>query len=137
MKAMSIGANPYLKYRQNSIETASGEQLLLMLYDGAVRFLKNAISSVEKKDYETAHNYVTRVQDIIGELINTLNMDYKISGNLRQLYEYFLERLIEANVKKDQEILQEVLTFFDELRDTWKQAAVKVRSESAQVTSNE
>ncbi|OPX92016.1 MAG: Flagellar protein FliS [Pelotomaculum sp. PtaB.Bin104] len=134
---MSVGTNPYLKYRQNSIETASGEQLLLMLYDGAVRFLRNAVLSIEKQDFEGAHNSIVRVQDIIGELICTLNMDYEISGYLRQLYEYFLERLIEANVKKDKDIAVEILNFLSELRETWAQAVVKARDGGMRVDSNE
>ncbi|EOD00378.1 flagellar export chaperone FliS [Caldisalinibacter kiritimatiensis] len=114
--------NPYSQYQQNSVMTASPEELTLMLYNGAVKFIKQGKVFLEQKDMEKAHNSIVRAQDIISELNITLNMDYEISKNLRSLYTFILERLMDANIKKDIKILDEVLPLVEELRDTWKEA---------------
>lgn len=114
--------NPYSQYQQNSIMTAAPEELTLMLYNGAVKFIKQGKASIEEKDLQKAHNSIVRAQDIISELNITLNMDYEISHNLRSLYTFILERLMQANIKKDVTILDEVLPLVEELRDTWKEA---------------
>lgn len=114
--------NSYAKYQQNSINTASPEELTLMLYNGAIKFAKQGKIFMEQNDIEKANNSILRVQDIINELNITLNMDYEVSEGLKSLYTYFNERLTEANIQKSTEIIDEVLPLLEELRDTWKEA---------------
>ncbi|KNF09638.1 flagellar protein FliS [Gottschalkia purinilytica] len=128
-------SNPYQKYQQNSIVTASPEQLTLMLYDGAIKFMNMAKLYMEEKNIQETHNSIMRAQDIINELNITLNMNYGISKNLRSLYTYILEKLIDANLKKDYSILDEVISLVEDLRDTWKEAMQKNRIESVQENS--
>jgi flagellar secretion chaperone FliS len=112
----------YSQYKNNSITTASPEELTLMLYNGLMRFLMQADKAIENKETEKAHENIVRAQDIILEFQATLDMQYDISHNLLQLYDYMHRRLIEANIKKDRQIIGEVLHFATELRDTWSQA---------------
>ncbi|MFZ5968968.1 MAG: flagellar export chaperone FliS [Bacillota bacterium] len=114
--------NPYAQYKQNSILTASPEELTLMLYEGMIKFINMAKLYIEEKNMEKAHHANVRAQDIVMELNVTLNMDYEISQNLRSLYSYMYRRLVDANVKKDTAILDEVLEIAAELRDAWKEA---------------
>ncbi|MCZ8514886.1 flagellar export chaperone FliS [Paenibacillus filicis] len=116
-------------YKQNQAETAPPESLTLMLYNGAITFIKRTKQAIESKDLSLAHHYNTRVQDIVDELIITLDRKYPISEQLLALYDYMKRRLIEANISKDVAILEEVEGFFVEFRDTWKQAMVLARSQ--------
>lgn len=117
-----IAYNAYNQYKQNSIQTASPEELTLMLYNGLVKFIMRGIDSVEKHNISEAHNNIVRAQDIISEFINTLDMNYEISKSLNSIYDYMMNRLIDANISKDVGILEEVLGFAKVLRDTWEQA---------------
>ncbi|HHW56418.1 MAG TPA: flagellar export chaperone FliS [Clostridia bacterium] len=119
--------NPYQQYKENAILTASPEELVLMLYNGIIRFIEEAKKAIEKKDYVAANNSIQRAQDIVTELMITLDMNYDISKNLYSLYDYMLRRLIDANIKKDVEILEEVREFAVELKETWNVALNKVR----------
>lgn len=114
--------NPYAKIKQNSILTASPQELTLMLYNGAIKFGNQAIIAIENKDYEKAHNSIIRVEDIIQEFQATLDMEYDVANSFAIMYDYIYRRLLEANINKDIEILEEVLGYLRELRDTWKEA---------------
>lgn len=114
--------NPYQQYRQNAVMSASRGELTLMLYDAAVKHVKQGIKSVEEKNIEKAHNAIVRAQEIILHLNETLNMEYELSKNLALLYDYISRRLTQANVKKDGRILEEVLGLVEELRDAWAEA---------------
>lgn len=116
-------------YKQNQVDTAPSEELTLMLYNGAITFVKRAKQAIGNKDINHAHQYITRVQDIVDELIITLDRKYPISEQLLLLYDYLKRRLVEANVSKDVSILEEVEGFFMEFRDTWKQAITLARSQ--------
>ncbi|MBM7582632.1 flagellar protein FliS [Caldicoprobacter guelmensis] len=120
-KAMAIN-NPYQQYQQQSVMTASPGELVVMLYNGCIRFIKQAIDSINDKDLEGAHKAIIRAQDIILEFMSTLDMKYEVSHNLLALYDYLYRRLVEANTRKDVAILEEVLMFVTELRDTWAEA---------------
>ena len=109
-------------YKQNSILTASPEELTLMLYNGLIKFIMQAQRSIEENDVEKAHESITRAEDIIEEFQITLDMSYELSEGLSLLYDYMYRRLIDANLSKDLEILEEVLHFAKDLRDTWAQA---------------
>lgn len=113
--------NPYAKIKENSINTATPEDLTLMLYNGAVKFTNQAIISLEKKDYSATNISIQKTKDIIREFQLTLNMDYDISHELYAAYDYMHRRLTEANIKKDMDILNEVLEYLRSFRDTWKE----------------
>lgn len=119
--------NMYQQYQQNSIMTASPEELTLMLYNGAIKFINLGKLHIENKEIEKANNAIKRAQDIIMELNNTLDMNYEISNNLRSLYTFILEKLIDANIKKDVKFLDEALPLIEEIRDTWKEAMKEAR----------
>ena len=118
-------------YQKNAINMASPQELTLLLYNGLVRFIKLSIQGVEEKNIEAANNNNLRAQDIITEFMVTLDMKYDVSMNLMALYEYMKRRLMEGNIKKDQEILTEVLGFAEELRDTWAQAMKIAKQENS------
>jgi flagellar protein FliS len=117
-----IAYNAYNQYKENSIYTASPEELTLMLYNGLVKFIMRGIDSIEKKNIQEANTNIIKAQNIVSEFMNTLDMNYEISGSLNSIYDYMLSRLIDANVAKDKDILEEVLGFAKVLRDTWEQA---------------
>lgn len=97
---MHMNAQVYDQYRKTSVETLSPAKLLLMLYDGALNFLSNAKKAIEEKDIPRAHSQIVRAQDIVVELMATLNMDIPLSNQLYALYDYIHRRLVEANIKK-------------------------------------
>lgn len=119
--------NPYAKYQSQSVNTATKEELTLMLYEGCVKFINRAIIGIEDKNIEMANNNILKAQDIIQELNMTLNMDYEIAQSMRSLYTYMLEQLMEANLKKDKVILEEVKGYAADFRDTWKEAMKRAR----------
>jgi flagellar protein FliS len=112
----------YETYKQNSIFTASPEELTLMLYNGLIKFIMLSQKAIEDRDIQKAHESIIRAEDIILEFKATLDMQYELSNGLSLLYDYMLDRLFDANIKKDTEILDEVLHFAKDLRDTWAQA---------------
>lgn len=114
--------NPYQTYRNNAILTAAKEDLTLMLYDGALKFCNQSIKALEDKDFETAHRLNMRVQEIIQEFQISLDDQYEVAGGLALVYDYLLHRLIDGNIQKDKEIMEEVRGILKELRDTWKEA---------------
>jgi len=109
-------------YQTNSVTTATPAELTLMLYNGAIKFAKQSKTAMQQKQLDKAHEYNIRVQDIINELIITLNRDIPISEQFLVMYDYLLSRLITANIQKDPEILGEVEDFLVQFRDTWKEA---------------
>lgn len=114
--------NPYAKYKEQSVTTATPEELTLMLYNGCIKFINLAEVYIEEKDYAKSNLNIQKAQDIIQELNITLNMDYEISQNLRQLYTFINEKLLDANIKKDKQALFDAKEIVSELRDTWKEA---------------
>jgi flagellar protein FliS len=111
------------KYIQNTVQTATPAQLLIMLYDGAIRFCRQGIEAIKEKRYSDANTNLLKVQDIISEFTITIDRSNPISENLLKLYEYFNMRLVEANIKKNIEPAEEVLEHLIELKETWMQAA--------------
>ncbi|MDF2902699.1 MAG: flagellar export chaperone FliS [Bacillus sp. (in: firmicutes)] len=114
--------NPHEVYQRNKVMTARPEELTLMLYNGGVKFIQQAKMAIDKKDIAKAHSLIIRTQEIITELIVTLNKEYEISNSLLALYEYMKRRLIEANISKDNSILDEIESMLQELKTTWVQA---------------
>ena len=114
--------NPYAKYKEQSVTTATPEELTLMLYNGCIKFINLAEVYIEEKDYAKSNLNIQKAQDIIQELNITLNMDYEISQNLRQLYTFINEKLLDANIQKDKQALFDAKEIVSDLRDTWKEA---------------
>ena len=110
------------QYKLNTIKTSTPEELTMMLYNGLVKFIMQAQNNTEKKEIEKAHISIIRAQDIITEFKVTLDMKYPVSESMYLLYDYMYQRLVIADVRKDTEILQEVLGLAKEFRDTWAQA---------------
>ena len=111
----------YAAYKNNSIKTASPAELTLMLYEGAIKFCNIAIMGINEKDIEKTHNNIKKVEDIITEFQCTLDMRYAVAQDFNNVYEYLNQRLVEANISKDKEILEEVLGHLRSMRDTWKE----------------
>ena len=113
--------NAYSQYANNRILTASPAELTLMLYEGAIKFCNIAIMAIENKDIQKAHNNIMRVQRIIQEFQITLDFKYPIANDFNNVYNYLMDRLKEANMTKDKEILEEVNGHIRTMRDTWKE----------------
>lgn len=116
-------STPHQKYQQTQIQTASKSKLLIMLYDGAIRFVQAGIEGMEHRNYELVNRNLLKAQAIIHELVSALNFDYPIASDLAAIYEYMLHCLIEANVKKVVEPADEVLDHLKELREAWVEAS--------------
>ncbi|MDD2972741.1 MAG: flagellar export chaperone FliS [Lachnospiraceae bacterium] len=111
----------YAQYNNNKVLTATPAELTLMLYEGAIKFCNIAILGIEQNDIQKAHNNIVKAENIIQEFQITLNRKYPVSEDFDRVYTYLLRRLREANVKKDKDILEEVLVHLREMRDTWKE----------------
>ena len=114
-------ANGYNAYAQNKVMTASPAELTLMLYEGAIKFCNIAVVAIEQNDYEKANINIQKAERIIGEFQATLNFKYAVAKDFDNVYRYLMERLIQANLKKDTDILEEVLKHLRTMRDTWKE----------------
>lgn len=119
----SLITTPYDKYRQSAVQTSSPSQLLLMMYDGAIRFGRIAAEGLERSDFETVNTNLGKAQTIVSELVTTLDNSYEVSKGLSTLYEYINYLFVEANIKKLNEPLEEALGYLLELRQTFAQAA--------------
>lgn len=109
-------------YLEQKVMSAKPEELTLMLYEGIIKFIKQAKLYNEKEDAEQSNYVNLKAQAIIQELRATLDLSIPISGEFERLYIFMNERLVEANVTKDNSILDEVLDLASEFRDTWKEA---------------
>lgn len=126
------GYNPYNQYRQTQIMTAPPEQLTLMLYDGAIRFCLQAQEQITAKDVAGANNSLVRVQDIISELMLGVNQGAgEIAVQLTLLYDFLYRRAVDANIKKDVAIIDEILGLVRDMRSTWAEAILLARQQQA------
>ena len=114
-------SNGYDAYAQNKIMTASPAELTLILYEGAIKFCNIAIVAIENKDYAKANTNIQKAERIIGEFQATLNHNYATAKDFEVVYDYLMKRLLEANMRKDKEVLEEVLKHLRTMRDTWKE----------------
>lgn len=117
-------SNPYQSYQQNAVNTASAGDLTLMLYNGCLKFLHLAKKAIDEKDIPTRNVNIQKSQNIIKELMVTLNMDIPVSQNLMSLYDYMNRQLIKANIENNITLIEEVESLVTEFRDTWKEAIV-------------
>lgn len=118
---MVNNAEGYNAYLRSKVMTATPAELTLMLYEGAIKFVNKAIMSIEKDDVMGAHNNLMKTQRIIEELRASLDHKYPVAKEFDTVYEYILRRLVEANIKKDKDILEEILEHLRTMRDTWKE----------------
>ncbi|MDK2902922.1 MAG: flagellar secretion chaperone FliS [Clostridiales bacterium] len=121
--------NPYQQYRQSSIMTASPGELILMLYDGAIKFIKQAKGYIDEKDMQKANDAILKAEDIMAELMADLDPDYEISQSLYSLYEFINDCLINANIKKDKQLLDQSMELINDIRQTWAQAVKQYRQQ--------
>lgn len=113
--------NPYQAYQQNSVTQSTPGELTLMLYNGCLKFLNQAKKGIETKDIELKNTNIQKAQNILRELMITLDPSQAISQSMGSLYEYMINRLVEANINNDAALVDEVYGLTTEFRDTWKQ----------------
>ncbi len=110
-----------LAYKNNTIQTASPAELTLMLYDGAIKFCNIALGALENNDPAKANTNIIKAENIIVEFRSTLDFKYPVAQDFDRVYDWIYRRLVEANIKKDTEILEDALKLIREMRDTWKE----------------
>lgn len=120
-----IQKNPYAAYNNSKIQTATPAELTLLLYEGAIKFTNIAIVAMEKNDVQKAHDNIMETEKIIEEFQATLDHKYPVAKDFEAVYSYLLKRLFDANIRKDPEILEEVLRHLRTMRDTWKEVMAK------------
>ncbi len=130
--------NGYNQYQNNHIQTASREQILLMLYDGAIRFSKQAKAAIKDNDIATKGKYIGKTMAIISEFSNSLDHDIggDMAANLDALYNYMLSELSKANVKDDVAPINTVCSMLCELRATWAEA-IEINNSGIQEDTSE
>lgn len=112
------------QYKEMQVKTANQGKLIVMLYDGAIKFLKVALDNLPEKKYDIVNNNVIKAQDIISELMLSLNFEVgEFANKLYSLYTYMNKRLVEGNIKKEAEPIEEVIRYLVELKDAWDQIA--------------
>ncbi len=121
----AIPVEAYQAYRTTQVQTSSPAELILLLYDGAIKYCRQAEAHLDNGERELAHNALLRSQDIIDELAVSLDFSAgeEIAQGLSQLYDYMGQRLVEANIHKDKAPITEVAAMLQELRETWAEAA--------------
>lgn len=123
-----ITANAYQKYKEQDISTAHPVTLIVMLYNGCIKRLRLAQIEIDKKNYEAVNNHLKRAQEIITELVNSLDFNYPISKELISLYDFMLREIILINAAKKKERIDPLIEMLSGLRDTWTQVEKTCRS---------
>lgn len=119
----------YQKYKNTSIQSASKEKILLMLYEGAIRFMKLALVAIDNKDIAGRGMNIGRAYDIVAELNNTLNFEVggELATNLEQLYMFITSQLTKANISADRKALEEALSIMETLHSGWISAIEQMK----------
>ncbi|HLR74582.1 MAG TPA: flagellar export chaperone FliS [Virgibacillus sp.] len=117
----------YQAYQDNAVNTATGGELTLMLYNGCLKFIKRAQKDMKENNHEGKNTHIQKAQDIIQELMLTLDQTVDLAKQLLPLYEYIHHLLTEANINNEVKLLEQALSFVTELRDTWKEVILKTR----------
>lgn len=125
--------NPYQQYRATKVETAGSVDLVVMLYQGAVRFTRLGIDGLSRQDLKASHTNFCRAQDIIVELLGSLNHETggAIAGQLASIYDYCFRQLVTANIKKDPAPAREVVGILRDLGTAWQEIAAQQRAAQA------
>lgn len=122
-----MNAYAYQAYKKTQVTTASQGDLIIMLFDGAIKFATQAKAMIDERDLAGANDRLLRAQDIVSELMSALNLDVgELAVNLYQLYEFTNELLIQANLKKDPVHIEQALDLLTQLRDTWREVVALV-----------
>lgn len=116
-----MATNAAAAYKDSKLLTASPADLTLMLYEGAIKFCNIAMMAIEKKEIQKANMNIIKAEKIIIEFRSSLDFKYAVAKDFDLVYDYIYRRLIDANIKKDNVILEEALTYIREMRDTWKE----------------
>lgn len=117
-----MAVNPYEKYKQQSVMTMTQGEMLSKLYEEVIKQLSGAAMFIDKKDFFRANESLQKAQRILNHLKSTLNFKYEISNNLDALYDFFIQQIVAANMKKSVEPLEDIIPMVDELRETFVQA---------------
>ncbi|MBO9386677.1 MAG: flagellar export chaperone FliS [Thermomicrobium sp.] len=121
-------ANPYQRYRQVTVETASVAELMVLLYRRAIQVLGEAEEAIHSRDVPRAHARLVFAQEIVAELMASLNLEAgELAQQLLAIYDYLQRRLVEANVRKDPAIVAEVRAFLSSLLEAWEEVAARER----------
>lgn len=123
--------NGYAQYQNAKIMTASPAELTLMLYEGAIKFCNIAIVAMENKDPAKAHENIVKVEKIIQNFRDTLDKKYDVWQDFENVYVYLLRRCHEANIAKDPEIMEEILSHLRSMRDNWKEVMKKAAADKS------
>lgn len=116
-----MATNAAAAYNDSKVLTASPAELTLMLYEGAIKFCNLADLAIEKRELDKANLNIIKAENIIAEFRGTLDHKYPVAQYFETVYDYIYRRLIDANIKKDREILAEATGYIREMRDTWKE----------------
>ncbi|MFZ9596288.1 MAG: flagellar export chaperone FliS [Bdellovibrionia bacterium] len=121
------------QYKQMSIKTANRGQILIMLYEAAIKNLRLAIAAIDKKNIQDKGLYIGKAHEIIMELLNTL--DFEVGGviaqDLERLYNFMIEQMLKANLENKNEPLKPVLKIMEDLLGAWREAVKEVNQKSA------
>jgi flagellar protein FliS len=133
-----MALNPYQKYQENKIEGSSQGEMIILLYEGCIKFMNEAIIFIEEKKIQEAHNKIIKAQRIINELMITLDFEVggEIAQNLYNLYDFIMNELIKANIKKEPEGLLNSIEVMDELLDAWRVVIKEAQNNGSQMDSN-
>ena len=136
---MNKPTNTYQAYYKTNVQTSDQLTLIVMLYEGLLRFLKKALVKIEENDVEGAHNYLVRSQNIVSELLATLRVDKggDVAKNLKDLYSYAFRRIVEANLKKDPHMVEEVIRVMEPLKQGWIQIKEQQNQEKQKVATTD
>lgn len=116
-----MATNAAAAYQDSKILTATPAELTLMLYEGAIKFCNLAMMAMEKKEYDKANINIIKAERIIAEFRATLDFKYPVAKSFDDVYEYVYHRLVQANIHKDVQMLEEAVGYIREMRDTWKE----------------
>ncbi len=116
----------YQNYKKQEVEGATKGKVVVLLFEGTIKFLRKAAKAVEENNIQDAHNNIVKAENILYELMSTLNMEAgEIADNLMRLYDFMIWQLIEANRDKDKHKIESVIELLIPLCDAWKQIVEK------------
>ena len=118
---IQINSHPQDAYRRQDILTANSLDLIVMLYDALKKNIVLGRKNIAKQNASAAHKHLVKAQEIVSELVNSLDMNYEIAEDLLSLYEFILRNLEDANLRKDSEPLEPLMEIVDELRSAWSE----------------
>lgn len=130
--------SPYDVYQRTQVDTASPARLVVMLYDGAIRFLRQGQIAMQQGNREKQNHYLVRAQRVITELASSLDMEAgaEIAANLMALYRFMHEQLVLANLQDDVDKVQKVREMLESLREAWAQVEIAVRESSGAIVTS-